>query len=88
MDGYITKFTKEEVDLLGTYEGYPVVYDRINVKIQAHFLDGFTGQVTTKEIDGQIFKKLDMGSFHGVYEPYLKACSKTLLTHRMLKGES
>ena len=73
--------TEEEVAKLDGFEGYPRVYNRVQVKLVAHIFDPVTKEVKDEEIDGEVYTKNDNSKYLGVYEPYLEACCKTLLTH-------
>ena len=74
--------TPSEVEILNSFEGYPFVYDRIDVELTAHFKDK-----DDEKVAGQVYVMNDRSKFAEVSEAYLEACSKTRFTHYRLRGD-
>ena len=86
VEGYAVKLTPEEVAKLDVFENYPKSYDRVKVRLTAHVCDPHTKLVMDQDLVGETYVMNNHSIFGDPVDAYLEACSKTLFTHKILKG--
>ena len=79
--------TAQEISSLDPYEGYPNIYNRINITMNTFEQNAETGRMEARNIDGQAYVRVKENEpFVFPCIAYLRACCKTIYSNKKLQA--